>query len=196
MEMRNKESTQQVLTMLQAVYDYMLKKSDEDLTAFNKAFCLICDDIDPELLRAAALQWMSENRPFHPKPGELRQLANEIKRKAVDAAEGREQIDAALAWQQLTRWLVLDARGGAEWLPGYESRVHPLAITAIERFGMRRFVNRQEEDEPIDSSQFRNIFEQVRDMKREPGLFHPLVSSALQPLIERWDVKRLTNGQQ
>lgn len=62
------------LAALAVVYPQHFKaQSNPDLA--RQIYHRILRDIDPSLLEAATMQWLSTARPFHPSPGELRDMA-------------------------------------------------------------------------------------------------------------------------
>lgn len=65
------------LAALEVVYPNHFKSwtTLEQLTIARKLYHRMWRDIDGHLLEAAVDQWLSTARPFHPSPGELRDLA-------------------------------------------------------------------------------------------------------------------------
>src|SRR5512137_1389968 len=52
---------------------YAKQQANPDLA--RTIYHRVLSDVDGELLEAATMQWLSTDRPFHPSPGELRDMA-------------------------------------------------------------------------------------------------------------------------
>lgn len=75
--MANDYEIDKCLAALEVVYPNHFKAwtTTEQLTIARKLYHRMWRDIDGHLLEAATDQWLSTARPFHPSPGELRDLA-------------------------------------------------------------------------------------------------------------------------
>jgi hypothetical protein len=63
------------MSRLDVAYPNHFKREGLDADFALQVYHEILDDIDDALLMAATKQWLSTSRPFHPSPGELRDLA-------------------------------------------------------------------------------------------------------------------------
>ena len=199
MDMQNKGNTKAVLFQLEAVYDYMLKKPVNELTAFNETFCMVVDDLDPLAVRAAAIQWLTSSNAFMPKPGELRQIALEIQRKAA----GQTALpDAAAAWIQARKycgaWMQYRSYGGTgyhevingelvplefEQCSFYPAGIHAAVVDACKTLGITRI----HYTDPMDTSAEGTLFAQFKAtygtvaerVEKQNEVMHPMIGAAL-----------------
>lgn len=206
MELKNKETTKNVLTRLQSVYDYMLKKPDEELDEFNRTFALIVDDVDPDALMAAAIQWMTSDNPFHPKPGELRKMALAI---GVSAKGVMPLPDSVQAWADAQRYAseVMRRRnytnGYFEVVAGELVEVpmptfHPAVIDVVRAIGVERvfYCNTEDASEAGTlAAQFRDAFNTVRVRAEHTGeIQHPLIEQAISAVAAKLRAPKANNA--
>jgi len=197
MELRNKQSTQAVIARLQSVYDYMLKKPEQELAEFNKTFALIVDDIDPALVMAAAIKWIASDNAFHPKPGELRKLALEIGAQASNAPQLPDGVTAWTMAQQYAAEVVRrrnyshgynEVRGGQiVEIPFPE--FHPAVIETAKAVGIDRIYNADVTDAMeigTLSAQFRDTYATVKTRAEKAAeVTHPLISATIAQVAAR-----------
>lgn len=197
MELRNKQSTQSVIARLQSVYDYMLKKPEQELAEFNKTFALIVDDIDPALVMAAAIKWIASDNAFHPKPGELRKLALEIGAQASNAPQLPDGVTAWTMAQQYAAEVVRrrnyshgynEVRGGQiVEIPFPE--FHPAVIETAKAVGIDRIYNADVTDAMeigTLSAQFRDTYATVKTRAEKAAeVTHPLISATIAQVAAR-----------
>lgn len=197
MELQNKQSTQAVIARLQAVYDYMLKKPEQELAEFNKTFALIVDDLDPALVMAAAIKWIASDNAFHPKPGELRKLALEIGAQATNAPQ---LPDGVTAWTMAQAYASEIVRR-RNYSHGYNQIVdgqvveipfpdfHPAVIEAAKAVGIDRIFNADVTDAMeigTLSAQFRDTYATVKTRAEKAAeVTHPLISTTIAQVAAR-----------
>lgn len=208
MELRNKESTKNVLTRLQAVYDYMLKKPSDELREFNETFALVVDDLDPALIMAAAIRWITGDSPFHPKPGELRKIALEIQAQATNAPQ---LPDATQAWVEAQRYAgeIMRRRSyanGYNEVVGDEVReiampeFNPAVVEAARAIGVERIHCCDVTDDMALGTlmaQFRDTYAIVKTRAvKAAEVTHPLISATIAQVAARLKAptKETTNG--
>lgn len=168
---------------LMAAYPMLASDSPEIIAARCQLWLEMSDGIDDEFWGAAINQIIAEAKDnFPPSVGMIRSKALALIARTKPA---NDEIDAARAWQQLTRYLVSDGiHGGPMWRNGSDdpANVHPLAKVAAQRFGERRFVVRMADDEGTDFAQFRGIFETLAKREADTANMLPGVRSMLQAL--------------
>lgn len=71
----SKSGVNQCMARLDVAYPHHFKQADLDADFALQVYHEILDDVDDDLLMAATKQWLSTAHPFHPSPGELRDLA-------------------------------------------------------------------------------------------------------------------------
>ena len=197
MELRNKESTKAVLTRLQAVYDYMLKKPEAELQAFNETFVLVVDDLDPALVMAAAIKWITSDNAFHPKPGELRKLALEIGAQATNAPQLPDGVSAWTMAQAYASEIVRRrnySHGYNQIVDGKVQEIpfpdfHPAVIEAAKAVGIDRIFNADVTDAMeigTLSAQFRDTYATVKTRAEKAAeVTHPLISTTIAQVAAR-----------
>jgi hypothetical protein len=167
---------------LMAAYPMMASDSPQIIAARCELWLEIGGDIDDNFWIAAVNQIIADAKDnFPPSVGMIRGKALALMARAQPEAD----IDAARAWQQLARYLISDGvHGGPAWRNGSDNadNVHPLARTAAQRFGERRFVNRMEDDNGTDFAQFRGIFEALQKREAETVNMLPAVRNMLRQL--------------
>ena len=209
MELRNKDNTKRVLARLEAVYDYMLKKPEDELAAFNETFGLVLDDLDPQAVQAAAMQWLVSDNAFMPKPGELRAIAVNLQRKAL----GETGLpDVAAAWIQArkycsawTRYREMDSSQGStgyhEIIEGelvkvdfdksslYPKGIHPAVVDACKTLGITRIFYCDPMDTMAEGTlfaQFKATYGTVQErIEKQSEVMHPMIASALGGVVAR-----------
>lgn len=168
---------------LMAAYPMMASDSPQIIAARCELWLEISADIDDNFWVAAINQIIAEAKDnFPPSVGMIRTKALALIARTQPESN---DIDAARAWQQLTRYLVSDGvHGGPMWKNGSDdpANVHPLARIAAGRYGERRFVNRMEDDAVGDFAQFRGIFETLAKREADTANMLPNVRTMLQQL--------------
>lgn len=168
---------------LMAAYPMLASDSPEIIAARCQLWLEMSDGIEDEFWGAAINQIIAEAKDnFPPSVGMIRTKALALIARTKPATD---EIDAARAWQQLTRYLVSDGiHGGPMWRNGSDdpANVHPLAKIAAGRFGERRFVVRIADDEGTDFAQFRGIFETLAKREADTANMLPNVRTMLQQL--------------
>lgn len=209
MELRNKDNTKRVLARLEAVYDYMLKKPEDELAAFNETFGLVLDDLDPQAVQAAAMQWLVSDNAFMPKPGELRAIAIGLQRKAL----GETGLpDVAQAWLQARKycaaWMQYRSMDSSQGSTGYHEIVngelvkvdfeqseiypkalHPAVVDACKTLGITRIFYTDPMDTMAEGTlfaQFKATYGTVQErVEKQSEIMHPMIASALGGVVAR-----------
>lgn len=83
----------QCMARLDVAYPHHFKRDSIDADFALQVYHEILDDVDDDLLIAATKQWLSTARPFHPSPGELRDLALSL----IERGNGDKSADEAWA---------------------------------------------------------------------------------------------------
>lgn len=91
--MANDREIDQCLAALAVVYPQHFKQYGKTADFARELYHKIWRDIDGALLEAATNQWLSTARPFHPSPGELRDLALTL----IERGNGDKSADEAWA---------------------------------------------------------------------------------------------------
>lgn len=204
MELKNKDNTKAVLMRLEAVYDYMLKKPSAELTAFNEAFALVVDDLDPQAVQAAAMQWLVSDTAFMPKPGELRQIAIDLQRRAI----GETGLpDVAAAWIQARKycgaWMQYRSYSGqgyheligGAWVAKefeqsklYPANTHPAVVDACKTLGITRIFYTDPMDTMAEGTlfaQFKATYGTVQErIEKQNEIVHPMIAGAMSSVVD------------
>jgi hypothetical protein len=168
----------QCLARLEVVYPHHFKQSGNVKLALE-VYHEILDDIDDSLLIATTKQWLSTARPFHPSPGELRDLSlTMITRNEPSADE---------AWSE-----VLEAihKIGSYRTPEWSNE----RITkTIKAFGWFELCMTETDQLGIVRSQFMRIYEAQTKREQDDRLMLPETRARVDALIGA-TVKQLTTG--
>ena len=136
----------------------------------------ILGDLDPELLKAAVLQIASENRPFLPAPGEVRQCAFDL----VD-----RQSDVPTAWDAWSEVCKRFGTHGHARLPEFS---HPLIKRAIDGVGGWRMLC-MSENAVADRARFVQAYETLAKRERAQSRMLPQVREMLELASgKRWQI--------
>lgn len=88
-----KSGVNQCMARLDVAYPHHFKRSGLNADFALQVYHEILDDVDDDLLMAATKQWLSTAHPFHPSPGELRDLALTLTE--------RDELSADEAWLEV-----------------------------------------------------------------------------------------------
>ena len=196
-ELKNKERTKQVLAMIYAAYPHLVNRPEQDRIAMGQTYALILDDINPDLVEAAAIQLLSEAREFPPKPGELRQAAIALQDKASNAPQ---LPDAGQAWTEAQRYAgeIIKRRnytnGYCEVVAGQVREIpmpefHPAVVETARAVGVERIHGCDVTDDMALGTlmaQFRDIYATVKTRAiKAAEVTHPLVSATIAQVAAR-----------
>jgi len=127
----------------------------------------ILGDLDPNLLKAAVLQIASENRPFLPAPGEVRQCA-------FDLVERQSDVPTAWdAWAEVTKRF---GTHGHSRLPEFS---HPLIRRTVDGVGGWRELC-MSTNAVADRARFVQAYETLAKRERAQFRILPAVREALE----------------
>lgn len=134
----------------------------------RKMYHRILSDIDGVVLESAVMQWLSMAKPFHPSPGELRDLCLSL--------VTRDEKSADEAWTE-----VHDAirKIGSYRTPTWSSE--RIAKT-VDAFGWYDLCMTETDNLSVIRSQFMRIYQAQVDRYRNDALMLPAVKSNLQQL--------------
>ena len=191
--LQNDIETLKVLNILKSAFPYFERdKSPEQLRDTFKVYLELLDDMDPDLLKRAALQFISDNKYF-PAISELRDRVHTIEQQAHRSI-GDAQPTAAEAWQQLAQALHPSGYGFA-WDVDRKVRLQPIVIKTAELFGEYRFAVRMEDDAGTDFAQFRGIYDVLQKRAEEESKMLPGTRDMIKKLADKLNMgKRLLNG--
>lgn len=169
----------QCLARLDVVYPHHFKRDGIDARFALEVYHEILDDVDDSLLMAATKHWLSTARPFHPAPGELRDLALSL--------VTRSELSADEAWIE-----VFDAiRSVGSWnIPQWSSE--RIAQT-VKAFGWRELCMTDIDQMSFVRAQFLKIYEAQARREHDVRLMLPDTRSRVAALIGE-TAKRLSAG--
>ncbi len=196
-ELKNKQRTQQVLAMIYAAFPHMTNRPKDDVIATGQTYAIILDDINPDLVEAAVIQILSEDREFPPKPGEIRQAAIALQNKATNAPQ---LPDGVTAWTMAQAYASEIVRR-RNYSHGYNQIVdgqvveipfpdfHPAVIEAAKAVGIDRIFNADVTDAMeigTLSAQFRDTYATVKTRAEKAAeVTHPLISTTIAQVAAR-----------
>ena len=127
----------------------------------------ILGDLEPDLLKAAVLQIVSEGRPFLPAPGEVRQCAFDL----LD-----RQSDVPTAWNA---WAEVSRRFGTHGHSRLPEFSHPLIKRAVDSVGGWREIC-MSTNAVADRARFVQAYEALAKRERAQVRMLPAVREALE----------------
>lgn len=158
------------MARLDVAYPHHFKRDGVDADFALQVYHEILDDVDDDLLMAATLQWLSTKRPFHPAPGELRDLAlSLIERGNRDKSADEAWIEVAEARRKI----------GSYRLPVWSSA--RIAET-VKAFGWKELCAADDEQTPFIRSQFMRIYQAQSDREHDEQLMLPEVKERIAQL--------------
>lgn len=181
--MANDTQIDQCLAALEVVYPNHFKSwtTLDQLRAARQIYHRIWRDIDGALLEAATMQWLSTKRPFHPSPGELRDLALSLLT--------RHEPSADEAWIEVSEAM---RKVGSYRVPAWSSERIARTVSA---FGWKDLCATDSDQLGIIRAQFMRIYEAQRAREHDDRLMLPETRANVeraQALIGQ-TVKRLEN---
>lgn len=190
----SKVETLKVLHFLRTAYPHIERdKTPDQVAQMFDIYLELLDDLDPDLLKVAARQYIAEGKWF-PSVAELRDGVAALIEQA-NRQNGASIPTAAEAWQQLGQVLHMDG-WNARWDNGARERLHPIVIECAKAFGERRFVTRLEDDEGTNFAQWRDTYEAMAKRHRAGGKMLAVTQAAITELAEalRADGPRRLSG--
>lgn len=160
------------LAALEVVYPNHFKAwtTPEQLRAARGLYHRIWRDIDGKLLEAATDQWLSTARPFHPSPGELRDLALTL--------VSRDEKSADEAWIE-----VLEAirRIGSYGKPQWSN---DMIEHTVKAFGWTELCMTETDQMSYARDSFMKIYKAQATRRHDNNLMLPNVKDAIARLAE------------
>lgn len=167
----SKSAVNQCMARLAVAYPHHFKQADLDADFALQVYHEILDDVDDSLLMAATKQWLSTARPFHPSPGELRDLALSL----VERSNGDKSADEAWA-EVLNAVRHIGSYGVPEWSS------EAIAQT-MQAFGYwKDFCAIETEQLPTVRAQFLRIYEAQRVRRHDDNLMLPEVKQRIEQI--------------
>lgn len=160
----------QCLARLSVSYPNHFKRDGLDADLALQVYHEILDDVDDGLLIAATKQWLSTARPFHPSPGELRDLALTL--------ISRDEKSADEAWIE-----VLEAirRIGSYGKPQWSN---DLIERTVKAFGWMELCMTENDQMSYARDSFMKIYKAQTARRRDENLMLPDVKNIIARLAE------------
>lgn len=169
--MATRHQIDQCLAALAVAYPYYDKQQSSPDFA-RQIFHRILKDIDGDLLEAATMQWLSTARPFHPSPGELRDLAlSMITRNEKTADEAWAEVLEQMhhpGYYGVPTW---SSEAIAETMKAF-GRWKDFCLVEIDQLGFVR-------------AQFLKIYEAQRVRRHDTNLMLPEVKEIIGKIAEQ-----------
>lgn len=159
------------LTALETVYPHHFSKMNDEMAKLaRRIFHQILRDVDGALLEAATLQWLSTARPFHPSPGELRDLALTLTEHYT--------VSADEAWIE-----VMDAirRIGSYGVPQWSNDTIARTVRA---FGWKELCATENDQMSYARDSFMKIYRAQMTRQHDAALMLPEVQNVIGRLAE------------
>lgn len=165
-----KSGVNQCMARLDVAYPHHFKRSGLNADFALQVYHEILDDVDDDLLMAATKQWLSTAHPFHPSPGELRDLALTLTE--------RDELSADEAWSE-----VLDAlqRIGSYHVPTWSNEIIAKTMQSFGRWS--DFCLIETDQLGIVRAQFMRIYEAQRTRQHDDRLMLPETRAAVEQRI-------------
>lgn len=170
----SKSGVNQCMARLDVVYPHNFKREGIDADFALQVYHEILDDVDDGLLMAATKQWLSTAHPFHPSPGELRDLAMSM----VERSNGDKSADEA--WSEvLNAMRIVGSYGTPQWSSA-------AIVQTMQAFGFwKDFCQIEYDDMPTVRAQFLRIYEAQRVRRHDDNLMLPEVKERLAQISEQ-----------
>lgn len=168
--MASNEQIDQCLAALAVAYPHHFKQSGTAIDFARGIYHRILSDVDGALLESATMQWLSTARPFHPSPGELRDLA-------LTLVSGDEK-SADEAWIE-----VLEAirRIGSYGKPQWSN---DLIERTVKAFGWMELCMTETDQMSYARDSFMKIYKAQAARRHDDNLMLPNVKDAIARLAE------------
>ena len=157
--MATKQQIDKCLAALAVAYPhYDKQQANPDLA--RQIFHRILQDIHGALLEAATMQWLSMARPFHPSPGELRDMALQLITRSEPGADE--------AWSEVLRQM---RNPGYYGIPQWSTERIAKTMEAFGRW--KDFCMLESDQMGIIRAQFMKIYEAQLSRERADQLMLP-----------------------
>jgi len=164
--MTNHHQIDRALAPLALAYPHHFKQYDSgDMDAARALYHRILSDIDGALLEAAVTHWLSLAKPFHPSPGELRDMAYSLSDQHPSAEEAWGVVKQAM--RQI----------GSYRTPEFDD---PLIARAVEIMGWRDLC--LSENDVADRAHFFRIYDSLKARAKNEALMLPDVRRGVEQL--------------
>lgn len=163
----------QCMARLDVAYPHHFKRDGIDADFALQVYHEILDDIDDNLLIAATKQWLSTARPFHPSPGELRDLALSL----IERSNGDKSADEA--WAEVLNAL---QQIGYYGVPEWSSEAIAETMKSFGRW--KDFCIVEIDQLPTVRAQFLRIYEAQRARRHDSNLMLPEVKERIAQIAE------------
>lgn len=167
--MANDNEIDQCLAALATVYPQHFKQVPDAKLA-RQIYHQIWRDIDGELLTSAVMQWLSTKHPFHPSPGELRDLALTLTE--------RGELSADEAWAEVLNSV---RQVGSYGLPVWSNERIAKTMQAFGRWS--DFCLTETDQLGVVRAQFMRIYEAQTKRLHDDRLMLPETRAAVQQRI-------------
>jgi hypothetical protein len=167
--MANSNQVDQCLAALAVVYPQHFKQQQNAPMA-RAIYHRILSDIGGSLLEAATMQWLSTSRPFHPSPGELRDLALRMSNANEPSAEEAwiEVIDAIRK---------IGSYGSPQWS-------NDMITNTVKAFGWVDLCMTETDQMSYARDSFMKIYRSQAARRHESNLMLPEVRQAIEKLTQ------------
>lgn len=164
----------QCMARLDVAYPHHFKQADLDADFALQVYHEILDDVDDSILIAATKQWLSTARPFHPSPGELRDLALSL----VERGNGDKSADEA--WAEVLQQM---HHPGYYGVPTWSSEAIAETMKSFGRW--KDFCIIELDQMPTIRAQFLRIYEAQRVRRHDTNLMLPEVKERIAQIAEQ-----------
>lgn len=182
--MATPEQVVRIVTILDAMYPKDVAFLTEDQAAARVAtYARLLADMDADALCLAVDQYIAGGGASYPTVKQLRDMALSMAQAADDAP------DAATAWRQacnaLEPWI-----DGAQFRAGVKDKLHPRVLRAIEVYGARRIVLREDGNAGTDFAQWRGLYESLAHRADEQARWLPQVRERIHAMRAEMDARK------
>lgn len=167
--MANDNEIDQCLAALATVYPQHFRQVPDAKLA-RQIYHQIWSDIDGDLLTSAVMQWLSTARPFHPSPGELRDLALTLTE--------RNEPSADEAWLEV---LLALKSVGSYGIPQWSSARIAHAVAALGNW--KDFCMTELDQMSYARASFLKIYEAQSKREHDDRLMLPETRATVQHMI-------------
>lgn len=167
----SKSGVNQCMARLDVAYPNHFRREGLDADFALQVYHEILDDVDDDLLMAATKQWLSTARPFHPSPGELRDMALTLTERGEPSADE--------AWSE-----VLDALQhiGSYGIPTWSNERIARTMKSFGRWS--DFCLTETDQLGTVRAQFLRIYEAQTKRRHDNDLMLPEVKARIERLAE------------
>jgi hypothetical protein len=160
------------MARLGVAYPHHFKQADLDADFALQVYHEILDDIDDVLLMAATKQWLSTSHPFHPAPGELRDLAARM--------ANHDELSADEAWAEVINAV---RNVGSYGVPIWSNDTITQTMQAFGRW--KDFCAIEDDQMSIIRSQFLKIYAAQQSRRHDDRLMLPEVQAVIKRIADQ-----------